>query len=277
MTNNLLNLVLLIGLLTVSSLTSCGGSNNNKNEAIPTNNACNDIGLLPRIISPRIIAGTECKESSSPIVKIFISSSSLCSGTLISKRHVLTAAHCAVDTTTKITFSPSSFLVQDSTGLRPPIVANNITVHPEFFIDRENQIINNDVAIVELQSELNMPTLPLLLSKQLEQGEIISIFGYGISENQEIGVLKSGEMKVAKVNGDRFSSNFNDVGSNTCFGDSGGPALSNAVNGEIGIVGLTSSGINDKCTSEDTSFFTAIAGSTIAQFILNIVPNAKII
>lgn len=230
--------------LTVA-LVSCGGGSSD-NSASPATNACSTLGLNTRIIN-----GTQCAEAGSPVLALNIQSqdgrSSLCSGTVITKTHIVTAAHCFLDQNVQ-----SVFVEID--GQR--IFGSKVSIHPDARIDINRQSAVNDVAVLEMNRNLNRPTVPLLLSQSIESGDIISIFGFGLDENGRIGQLESGQMQVSDVTTNELIAEFQGEGSNTCNGDSGGPALYTITNsGRAALVGVTSSGTLNTCLTGDKSFF----------------------
>jgi len=247
-------------------LSGCGGGGSDSNSGGGgglSNNACESLGLQPRIIN-----GTECTTTNSPVVRISIlfndGSGASCSGTMLTQTHVLSAGHC---------FPPevrSAF-----------ITANGRTIdgvryfrHPGY--SATNQALFRDVAILQLGANADLPTVPLLVSSSSASGDTIKIFGFGLDENGQAGVLKSGEMRVNAVTTDHLITSFNGDGSNTCSGDSGGPALLNGPNG-LGIVGITSSGFLTECGTGDTSLFANTQSAEYLQFIRDTVPQAAVL
>jgi hypothetical protein len=85
--------------------------------------------------------------------------------------------------------------------------------------------VANDLAIVILPEDANAPTLPVLVSRQIQENEDFSIYGYGVSDKQEDDKdLRSGTMEADKVKDGYIESEYTDNSSSVCFGDSGGPA-----------------------------------------------------
>ncbi len=249
-------------------LLSCGGGDDG-NDSGPGTNACSTLGLHTRIIH-----GTECSDEGSPVVMIVLEtsdgSSSLCSGTMISSTDVLTAAHCFAQ-------NPSSAYIL-AEGVR--VNAVRYSLHPD--VTYTGQSVLNDVAVLRLQTPVGLPTLPLLAGTTLESGDIIQIFGYGITEDQSsskdtAGTLRSGEMLITSISPDHITTNYGGEGSNTCFGDSGGPAVFTTPAGAVGIVGITSSGALENCGPGDISLFANVQGNSILNFITQAVPSVGVI
>jgi len=246
-----------------------GDDNSGSDGGSPSNNACSDLNLPTKIIN-----GTPCGNLlNSPVVRLVLidplGQQSVCSGSMITKKVVLTAGHCFL-------FSPTRVLViyGNSLATGTAVEAESWNVHPGF--TGSDNVVFNDVAVVRLPQDLPLPTLPILISSSVEPGDIISIFGYGTDENGNIDFenLESGQMRVAAVTSAHIRADFNGEGSNTCQGDSGGPATF-VINGVTHIVGLTSSGTIVECLEGDNSFFANIQNSSILAFLQNNVPNAR--
>lgn len=85
-------------------------------------------------------------------------------------------------------------------------------------------------------------------------------------------------MEVAMVTGNHIFARFDEL-SNTCNGDSGGPATYTVVdpNGAVsavGVVGITSTGTVQNCAPGDLSLFTNLQHPDILSFIAEVVPEA---
>ena len=250
-------------------IASCGGGGGGGgSESGPGTNACNTLGLQTRIVN-----GSECSSQNSPVVPIslygFDGGAYLCSGTVISPTYVLTAAHC---------FFSGIYSASVQINGRT-IRATAYEVHPS--VSSNETAVFNDVAIIRLASAAGVPSVPIVVSRQLESGDIISIFGYGQTESQSdsnntLGTLRSGEMEIADVTSDHLIASYSGNGSNTCLGDSGGPALL-SFEGGVGIVGMTSSGSREDCSAGDISLFANVQSKSILDFILEVVPQAPVI
>jgi len=253
-------------------MSACGGgSSGNDSSTNLLQTACGTLGLQEKIIN-----GTECNPSNSPVVPLLLSSSSgdlsLCSGTLLTQQHVLTAAHCV----NRPSFTTASAFINNQ-----EIVASEVHIHPGYRPDFAAGVIFNDVAILKLSQAVNRPAQPLLLSRETVADDLISIFGYGVDENGDLNVLKSGQMQLGSVSEHHLFAPFNGQGSNPCFGDSGGPAIISfqTGTGEIrtGIAGIVSTGKIDTCLAGDITVFGNVQASDIFDFIINIVPQADVI
>jgi len=267
--------------LSVFVLGACGGgggSDSGGSGGGLSTNACSAAGLNAKIIN-----GTECDQTGSPIVSINLylddGSTALCSGTMVQSKYVLTAGHCFLPGQTTPGEGSPVYGASIVSGGRE-IFASTVFIHPEYFSSNSDGAVFNDVAVLQLTASPNLPTLPLLVSTKAAPGSTIAILGYGLDENGGVGVLRSGEMAVSTVTPNHIFSEFDGSGSNTCNGDSGGPALLRfndaAGSPASGIVGITSTGSNENCSAGDVSLFANTQEEPILSFIKRVVPGVAV-
>ncbi|MCO6432157.1 MAG: trypsin-like serine protease [Deltaproteobacteria bacterium] len=187
---------------------------------------------------------------------------------------VLTAAHCIVPGTS----AAAIFYGDAESALRE--FASVIRVHPNyqpFGSSGGQNAALNDVAIIQLQAAVPLPTVAILGSENPSGGEEIAIFGYGTDENGSFTFedLRSGEMLISDVNATHVFAKFDGEGSNTCQGDSGGPAMVRR-DGDAVIAGVTSSGVREDCLAGDISLFVNVAGDEVSSFIRQAVPDVSV-
>jgi hypothetical protein len=243
---------------------------NNGGSTLATD-ACGEIGL-----STRIIDGSACRDGRSAVVQILLVSPvgdvGSCSGTMLTNQYVLSAAHCAAGNVA------GNVIINGNQE-----VISEVTIHPNYEASAlgGDDFPGYDVAIFKLARSVETPTLPLLLSTDVKKNDTISIFGFGQDNKGEIGTLRSGQMKISDKRDTLLLAEFSDEvgGSNTCFGDSGGPALySSLVDNQVrrGVVGVTSFGVRPDCQRGDTSGFANIQNDSLRDFVLSVVPNAVV-
>lgn len=264
-------LALILSLLAVGACTK-SSNDDGGSDALPQTNACSVLGLNTRVIS-----GTSCSETNSPVVKINIintdATQGLCSGTMISSTAVLTAAHCFLEHDLQLAYI-------EANGVAVP--ATEVAIHPGVAVGSDSNnnntpVVLNDVAIVHLSSAVTLPTLSVLSSQSPQRDDIFSIFGYGLDENSNLGVLKSGQSVVETVTTQHITARFDGVGSNSCNGDSGGPAILSLASGANAIIGVVSSGTLTTCQTGDLSYYANVTSAALLSFIQQEVPTVGLL
>jgi len=227
----------------------------------------------PSTLNPKIVQGVGVAEEASPqIVRVMIVEKSslraLCSGTVIGSNAVLTAAHCVSD----------ALRLSVQSGGRS-LMVSAVHIHPGFTYNFEVGAIFFDVALLITSEPLGLPALPLLVGHDLSVGDALSIYGFGSDGGDSFGRLRSGAMSADIISEAHIFARFSGKNSNTCSGDSGGPALVpifNKASGElsnVGLVGVVSTGTKPDCSAGDTTLFTNVQNPLIVEFILNLVPD----
>lgn len=157
-----------------------------------------------------------------------------CSGTLIAPRVVLTAAHCVVD------HPPTRVFVGTQPGVDGMTVAVvDVRVEPSF--DRAS--LRGDVAALRLDRPIDAASWPVLPAEDaaaLDGGELRLVgFGRTSAADTALPRKRTGAASIASVAAASFE--FAPSPSQTCAGDSGGPAFL-TVGGVEYLAGVTSSG-----------------------------------
>ena len=158
-----------------------------------------------------------------------------CTGVLITNNVVATAAHCV---------SPSPpeqiYFGSDPSKKKGTTIAVTTTrIHPDF----DEDSLENDVAVVGLASTAPVAPLTVVTTEFDESfvGREIRLVGFGATGPDATTNLRkrSGTTAITSYTDDDFR--FRPAPSQTCLGDSGGPALAQVGDHEA-IIGLTSSG-----------------------------------
>ncbi|MGE5087266.1 MAG: S1 family peptidase [Bacillota bacterium] len=204
-----------------------------------------------------------------------------CTGTLISKDIVLTAAHCVIpfemdDVEMTLYFGNDRDNYDLSLEKTTSVWIYNSGYQKVRSKDGEIITGINDVAVIKF--DLNLPTnfkpvsiiAPL---KQLAPETELTIAGWGTTVDGESQIpAKLQEAKVT-LNGYWYTHLLVDQrrGVGVCFGDSGGPAYLKNNRGDLTVVGITRGAYNNADNCSGFAEFTNV--STHAEFILQAVSD----
>lgn len=178
-----------------------------------------------------------------------------CTGVLISPHVVLTAAHCVKsDAISELKFTLKGIVAE---GDNIPFAGvAEVIVHPTYWRANDGSAGGIDLALVKLKDK-NYGPVPMIypqviLPSRVKIGETLFSWGYGINEIGAKGTRRKKEVhfdgydstlskdgrKLEKV---RLVFSRGETGEIQCFGDSGGPVMTEK-DGKWWVVGINSRG-----------------------------------
>ncbi|KAK0420089.1 hypothetical protein QR680_014510 [Steinernema hermaphroditum] len=205
--------------------------------------------LFPK--SEFIFGGKPAKAGDIPIQALIVAKAKeghrfYCGGSLISKKHVLTAAYCGLHVKSAVVILGAADLKDHNT--QQSRRATKIIIHPDFGKSKDK--FDNDIAILQLEKDVeinkNVRIVQLSLDdSKLEKNARAVVSGFGVFDEKKHGlspVLRAGEVKIVEneVCTKAFELKFNDnqicakgKGSAPGPGDGGGPLFVNHDGGLI--------------------------------------------
>lgn len=220
-----------------------------------------NMGALESISQQNIIGGHTVNglKTAQHIVGLFAPRFGRCTGTLIDKNIVITAAHCIPSNPRSLFVIFGASLASASQSNTRPVIA--AIVSPLWSKNSHSQKNKGDIAVLKFQGEAPYGYVPASLLTNpgyLVPSAFTLLAGYGLDN----GLLQTGEGVLREVftvlTNPRYSETeallSQVIGKGTCGGDSGGPAFM-LLNGAYYIWGITSRG---DTTCKKTGVYTLV-------------------
>lgn len=192
----------------------------------------------------------------------------VCSGVLVNKSWIVTAAHCVKDYKI-LSATPASSFISKKEVLRV-----SLTVFHEKY-NKENRVY--DIALIKLDSpSKSVDVFPIIVSNDssLINFSFLKFYGFGVNEEgfSPLGVSSGSAYYDLTAGFDNLPGFNPDVvislvssSSKTCVGDSGGPLVA-SFGSETYLVGISSFGPS-VCTNATPMFFSRV--SAVSDWILS--------
>jgi V8-like Glu-specific endopeptidase len=200
-------------------------------------------GEISRDFGDTSIYGGEQSDPGEWPAVVAVSTGKLCTGTLVAPDLVLTAAHC---------FDPQpngSVQIHFGNNLASSdvVLSEDWGSHPDFCLPKDCGDDIHDFAWVRLPAPADVePIVPI--TDQAEFDEVMQVgtelwfVGFGTDDDGTIGTKREVEATLTSFNETGREFRAGGGGKDTCYGDSGGPALVQLASGQWRLAGVISRG-----------------------------------
>jgi len=237
-----------------------------------------------------VINGQEAAAGTFPYLAFVVVSNAeetdVCSGSVVSSDVVLTAAHCAMNSTFAVVRDPANFTVVTgnvdwASPARTVSTVSRVAIDPNLAWTIPGYLpIRGDAAVLELSAPIAAPPVQLATTRTWDTGTATTEVGWGLTtptgevpETLHVGEAVIQSPEYCKGRSPHFESawvlcvqDYPAARYSTCHGDSGGPLLSTGPVGEAVQIGITSYG-GEECSPSTPQYFTRAdaVGPWVAQ------------
>ena len=224
-----------------------------------------DPALAPVEETSKILGGVQAAPGAWPWIAALlyandsnVYSAQFCSGVLIDKSWVLTAAHCVQGMSAQgIQVAVGAWDLTAFTGSRTPV--RSIRIHPQF----SSTSLYNDIALVELTVPSSIQPIALFSGESVDNtppsllGRLVTVLGWGVADSTTswyypeilrqvslpvVADSTCNDIYINPVLPSQFCAGYWE-GKDACEGDSGGPAVVQ-VDGHWVHAGIVSAGVS---------------------------------
>jgi hypothetical protein len=215
--------------------------------------------------TPKIVSGALVEENDpvyASTVSIDSNGKPFCSGFVLDKRTIVTAAHCLAGTPGRVSFSVSFGSKNRSRNKTVDVPARQVMAHSGWDrgdlnrkdIDPMPQYPKNDVGVIVLSEDIPdwVKPLPIKEIGNIAVGRDVILAGFGQTRplaqdgasTEFSGFLRKTQVKLATLNeGGKeliWEAPKENIRASSCHGDSGGPMFYIEDDGSLTVIGVTS-------------------------------------
>lgn len=191
-----------------------------------------------------ILGGAEVEPGAWPeVVAVLFPGNNICTGTLVSERVVLTAAHCLLG-------GPPTAVALGASAFKPQRFVDVAAygAHPDYCDPDTCKADLWDFGFVVLAEPVAdvVPAVPLRVQDEWDEamvpGATVTLVGYGEDKGGDTHVKREVEAPIVRFSATGYEFQAGGDGIDSCYGDSGGPAFVTLADGSVRLAGVTSRG-----------------------------------